>query len=537
MLPVKNVDLLVIGGGINGAGIARDAAGRGLSVLLCEQNDLASATSSASTKLIHGGLRYLEHYEFRLVREALQEREILLVSAPHIIWPLRFVLPHHRGLRPAWLLRLGLFLYDHIGGRRSLPGTRTIDLARDPIGQALRPQFRRAFAYSDCWVDDARLVILNAMAARDRGANILTRTKCLLACRVAHEGISQWRVTLQGPDGAKQEVFAKALVNAAGPWVSAMARNILSEQGECCETAKGPPGKQPEAPRAQVRLVKGSHVITKRLFEGDHAFIFQNADQRIIFAIPYLQQFTLIGTTDVPFSGDPGRPEASLDEQTYLCEAASEYFAVRIELSDVVASYSGVRPLYDDAESDASAVTRDYVLDLDAGNRAHHDAPLISVFGGKITTFRRLAESALADLAPFFGHLGVAMTKPWTRHASLPGAELGSDGSPKPPLARFATLLGDLARDYPFLAPETVFRLARAYGTLARIFLGSARQYDDLGVNFARRPGLDLTEAELIYLRDHEWALTSEDVLRRRTKLGLFMTPAEQRAVSDWFGG
>lgn len=536
MLPVTDVDLLIIGGGINGAGIARDAAGRGLSVLLCEQNDLASATSSASTKLIHGGLRYLEHYEFRLVREALQEREILLASAPHIIWPLRFVLPHHRGLRPAWLLRLGLLLYDHIGGPRSLPGTRTIDLRRDSIGRALQPQFVRAFAYSDCWVDDARLVVLNAMAARDRGASILTRTQCLGACRVVHRGISHWRVSMRGPDGATRDIFAKALVNAAGPWVSAMARNILSQRGESCETAKGPPGRKPEAPRAQVRLVKGSHVITKRLFAGDHAFIFQNADQRIIFAIPYLQHFTLIGTTDVPFSGEPASPQASLEEQSYLCDAASEYFAQPIDLSDVIASYSGVRPLYDDAESDASAVTRDYVLDLDAGNREQHDAPLISVFGGKITTFRRLAESALSDLAPFFRHLGVNLGKPWTRHAQLPGAEQEPASAPIPPLERFAALLADLGRDYPFLAPETTYRLARSYGTKARVFLGEAKRYDDLGVNYACRPGLDLTMAELTYLRDHEWALAGEDVLRRRTKLGLFMTPGEQQAVSDWFG-
>jgi glycerol-3-phosphate dehydrogenase len=474
-------DLLIIGGGINGVGIARDAAGRGCSVLLCEQGDLAQATSSASSKLIHGGLRYLEHYEFRLVREALIERERLLAIAPHIIRPLRFVLPHAGHLRPAWLIRLGLFLYDHLGGRKLLPGSRFVRFDGTGLGVALKPEFTRGFSYSDCRVEDSRLVVLNAMAARERGATILTRTRFLGAERQA----GRWQAELEDVEtGVRRRVGARILVNAAGPWVA----RVLSRLGLASD--KG------------VRLVKGSHIVVPRLYPGEHAHLLQNPDRRIVFVLPYERDFTLIGTTDVPFTGDPARVAISSDEIAYLCGSVGRYFAKAVAPEDVVWSYAGIRPLYDDATAEAAAVTRDYVLDLDAGDGA---APLLSVFGGKITTYRRLAEHALDKLAPFLAPLA----KPWTATAALPGGDIEDLD-----VERF---LAGLRAEYRFLPPDLARRLARAYGTTARAILGRATGLEDLGEDF----GGWLTRAELDYLIAQEWARTSEDVLWRRSKLGL----------------
>ncbi|MCW3474286.1 glycerol-3-phosphate dehydrogenase [Limobrevibacterium gyesilva] len=490
-------DLAIIGGGINGAGIARDAAGRGWSVFLCEQGDLGGATSSASTKLIHGGLRYLEYYEFRLVREALMEREVLWGIAPHIIWPLRFVLPHHKGLRPRWLLRLGLFLYDHLGGRRRLPPTRSLDLRRDPAGAPLKPDFTRGFEYSDCWVEDSRLVVLNARDAADRGAEIATRTRCVAAERAG----DAWRVTVRDETtGAQRSLRARALVNAAGPWVAGALAGVIHA----------------DAP-AHVRLVKGSHVVVPRLFDHDRCYIFQNADRRIFFAIPYERDFTLIGTTDQDYTGDPAQVRISEAEIAYLCQGASAYFRTPVTPAQVVWTYSGVRPLYDDGASAAQAATRDYVLALDApaGQPA-----LLTVFGGKITTFRRLAEAALARLAP---HLPAAQGNPagWTAATPLPGGDFPVDG--------FGALVADLRRRWPFLSPELARRLARAYGTRAATLLGGAASAADLGRDF----GAGLTEAELRYLARAEWAMCAADVVWRRSKLGLRMRAAEIEAVDQ----
>ena len=492
---METYDLAIVGGGINGCGIARDAAGRGLKVFLCEQGDLAGATSSASTKLIHGGLRYLEYYEFRLVREALQERERLLTAAPHIIWPLRFVLPHHKGLRPRWLIRLGLFLYDHLGGRRILPPTRVLNLARDPAGEPLRPAFRRGFEYSDCWVEDSRLVVLNAVDAAARGATVVTRTRCLGARREA----GLWQLELDS-DGARSLVAAHALVNAAGPWVSEMLARVTG--------ANAP---------ARVRLVKGSHIIVRRLFRHERAYIFQNADGRIVFAIPYEQDFTLIGTTDVDYQGDPGQPAISPEETRYLCDAANEYFRQAIGPEDVVHSYAGVRPLYDDGAKEAKAATRDYVLELEA---PAGQAPLLSVFGGKITTFRRLAEAALARLEPCLPAATRArLGKPWTARATLPGGDFAVDGR-----ERLADLLQAVVADLP---RPLALRLVRAYGTRARDILGEARTLAALGQDF----GAGLTESEVRHLMRHEWARRAEDVLWRRTKLGLRLDAAQRQRL------
>ncbi|HWX49263.1 MAG TPA: glycerol-3-phosphate dehydrogenase [Roseomonas sp.] len=489
-------DLLVIGGGVNGCGIARDAAGRGLSVTLAEQGDLAGATSSASTKLIHGGLRYLEYREFRLVRESLHEREVLLRVAPHIIWPLRFVLPHHAGLRPWPMLRLGLFLYDHLGGRRILPPTRSLDLRHDPAGAPLRPEFRRGFEYSDCWVEDARLVVLNARDAADRGATVLTRTRCLAARREA----GLWRATLRDEaSGATCELRARVLVNAAGAWVSRVASDVA-----------GVP-----AP-ARVRLVKGSHIVTRRLFGHDRCYTFQNADGRVCFAIPYEEDFTLIGTTDEDFSGDPAAPAISPAETAYLCQAVSAYFRQPVTVSDVVWSYAGIRPLYDDGASDAQAATRDYVLALDQQNTG--EAPLLSIFGGKITTYRRLAEAALARLAPFFPGMGA----PWTATTALPGGDFPWDGA--------AALADTLRGNYPFLSPPQARRLVRRYGTRAAAMLGDARREADLGLQF----GAGLSAREVEWQMREEWARGPADILWRRTKLGLRIDAAGQAALADW---
>jgi glycerol-3-phosphate dehydrogenase len=484
--PAAGYDLLVIGGGINGTGIARDAAGRGLKVLLCERGDLAEFTSSSSTKLIHGGLRYLEYYEFRLVREALAERERLLRLAPHIIWPLRFVLPHDAGLRPAWMLRVGLFLYDHLARLRTLPGSEMVRLRSSPVGAPLQERLTRGFLYSDCWVEDSRLVVLNAMDAQARGAEIRTRTG-VEAARRDGEG---WSATLRdGATGRTETVRAKAVVNAAGPWVS--------------ETLGGTLGINS---RAAVRLIKGSHIVVRKLYEGDQAYILQQPDKRIIFAIPYERDFTLIGTTDVPYEAEPGPVAISPEETRYLCDCINRSFAKAIGPEDVVWSYSGVRPLYDDAAANASAVTRDYVLDVaDAEGRL----PALSVFGGKITTYRRLAEHAIEKLQPYFPGLKPA----WTGDAPLPGGSM--------PGADFEAFLAGLTRAAPFLPAETARRLARAYGTNARRILGSARSLAELGESFDG----GLTAAEVDYLVHHEWARTPDDILWRRSKLGLRTGP------------
>jgi glycerol-3-phosphate dehydrogenase len=487
-------DLAVIGGGINGCGIARDAAGRGASVILFEQNDLASATSSASTKLIHGGLRYLEHYEFRLVREALMERERLWKLAPHIIWPLRFVLPHHKGLRPAWLLRLGLFLYDHIGGRKLLPATRTLDLAHAAPGRPLKDDRARAFEYSDCWVEDSRLVVLNAADAAERGASIHTRTKVLSADREA----GHWRIVTQSEQG-QQTVLAKALVNAAGPWVGEVLGGVVRSNT-----------------KAAVRMVQGSHIVVPKLYEHDRCYIFQNADGRIVFAIPYERDFTLIGTTDRDYRGNPAEAQATPEEIAYLCAAASEYFRDPVRPEQVVWTYSGVRPLYDDGASKAQEATRDYVLTLDA---PEGEAPLLSVFGGKITTYRRLAEAALAKLAP---HAPWAARPVWTVNGTLPGGDF--------PVTGFAGLVAGIAAAHPWLPETTATRLVRAYGTKAREILAGSGSLGDLGRHF----GADLYEREVRYLMRAEWARRGPDVLWRRGKLGLRLTSDEQDALDRY---
>ena len=507
----RPIDLLVVGGGINGTGIARDAAGRGLSVVLCEQHDLASATSSASTKLIHGGLRYLETYEFRLVREALIEREVLLRAAPHIIWPMSFVLPHNKGLRPAWMVRLGLLLYDHLGGRSRLARSYGIDLRRDPVGAPLKDAFTKAFCYSDCWVEDSRLVVLNALDARERGAEILPRTRLTAASR--RDGL--WQATLE-PSGAgarrgpvrripTRRIRARALVNAAGPWV-------LEVQNKVAGGNRG----------AGLRLVKGSHIVVPRLFDGAQAYILQNLDRRIVFAIPYERDFTLIGTTEAPFTGDPGKVAITPEETDYLCAAINRYFARPVAADDVVWSYSGVRPLYDDLRENLSTVTRDYVFDLDTGTEGESGggAPLISIFGGKITTYRKLAENALDKLLPFLGATGPA----WTERAVLPGGDM--------PGANFDAFLAELEAARPWLPEGLARRLARAYGTRVEELLGAARGLDDLGEDL----GGGLTEAEVDYLMDREWAACAQDILWRRSKLGLHFSGEDKVRLDDWIG-
>lgn len=487
-------DLLVIGGGINGTGIARDAAGRGLDVVLVEKDDLAQHTSSASTKLIHGGLRYLEMYDFALVRKALIEREILLRAAPHIIWPMRFVLPYDKDLRPAWLIRIGLFLYDHLGGREMLAPTRTLRRKSTNKLDALRDEFRLAFEYSDCWVEDSRLVVLNAVDAKERGAQVLTRTSCTKLIRHA----DHWQAEFAAASGSETRAF-RAVINAAGGWVD----DILGLAG---------PGKSP----THLRLVKGSHIIVPKWHEGSHAYFFQNGDGRIMFAIPYERgKYTLIGTTDVPYAANKDKVEISQEEIAYLCAGASEYYQRPISPSDVVATYSGVRPLYDDHAASASKVTRDYVLKRDAEG----GAPILSVFGGKITTYRELAEHVLEEMAVDFP----GMSDPWTRDAHLPGGDI--------PLADFDSFLGGLHFVFPELPAAMLARLARAYGTRLKVLMKGRRTLADLGRDF----GGGLTEAEVSYLVEHEFARTAEDILRRRSKLYLHMTEEEQGAFTDWF--
>jgi glycerol-3-phosphate dehydrogenase len=485
----NSVDLLVVGGGVNGAGIARDASGRGLSVLLVEKDDLASATSSSSSKLIHGGLRYLELYEFRLVAEALAEREVLLKVAAHLVWPARFVMPHVPELRPRWMIRAGLFLYDHLARRASLPGSKAVRLDAAPYNAGLQPRLRHGFVYSDCRVDDARLVIANAMDARERGVRVLTRTACVSASR--DNGL--WSASLSNGE----RVRAKAIVNAAGPWVKSVLNGRLA---------------QPSADA--VRLVKGSHIVLPKLYEGEHAFILQNDDRRVVFMIPYGDIHTLVGTTDIPVPDENTQPQASADEIAYLCKAVNLYLAHPARPEDVVWSYAGVRPLYDDGSDDPSAVTRDYTLRVDdeAGR-----APVLSVFGGKITTYRMLAEHALDKLAPYFPGIKPA----WTRHAPLSGSD-------------FAGVARVEARDaffgsHPHISEATLRPIFRRHGTHAQAVVGDG----DLGEDF----GAGLTERELRYFVEHEWAQTADDVLWRRTKAGLLMTPAQRARVAQVLGG
>ena len=501
-------DVLIVGGGINGCGIARDLAGRGWRVILCEQDDLAAHTSSSSTKLIHGGLRYLEYYEFALVRKALAEREVLLKSAPHIMWPLRFVMPHDAAMRPAWMIRTGLFLYDHLARREVLPASHGIDLRRHLAGMPLRPAFTRGYVYSDGWVDDARLVVLNAIDARAKGAQILTRTRCSNVQR-DDEG---WSATLQSAAGTRK-VRARALVNAAGPWAESFLRTVAR------------PAHGETLASKSLRLVKGSHIVVPRLFEHEYAYIFQNPDKRIIFAIPYERDFTLIGTTDVELEGDdPGAAHIAPDEVEYLCAQASRYFAQPVRAQDVIWNYSGVRPLLDDEAGDPSAVTRDYLLE-------HHTeaAPLLTVWGGKITTFRKLAEDAARDLGRLLGQVRPA----WTERAFLAGGNLSAwIGKPTRPDDDFSRFVVALQARHAWLPATLTLRLARAYGARVEHVLGDAGALVDLGDEIA--PGL--YARELAYLRDEEWACSADDVLWRRSKLGLHYNAAERDQVAAWFG-
>lgn len=490
---MHSYDLLVIGGGINGVGIARDAAGRGLKVLLAEKGDLASQTSSSSSKLIHGGLRYLEQYEFRLVGEALAEREIVLNIAPHLVWPARFIMPHVPELRPRWMIRAGLFLYDHLSRRATLEGSHGIDLSVPPYDSGLRLGLKHGFIYSDCRVDDARLVVMTAMSAREQGAKVLPRTACVRAEREQGE----WRVHLVcGSENL--DVRVHAIVNAAGPWV----KDVLNEH-------LGQPSSE------AIRLVKGSHIVVPKRYEGEHAFILQNDDRRVVFMIPYERDYTLIGTTDIPVEGGPGDPSASGAEIEYLCRAVNRYLAQPVAPADVLWSYAGVRPLYDDGTSDPSKVTRDYTLRVDDVDGR---AAVLSVFGGKITTYRRLAEHVMDRLAPYFPPLKPA----WTGTAPLPGGDFA-------PAARREVFL-DLARRYPRLPSEFLHGAHRRHGLLAAHVAGDAKAAEDLGLHF----GAGLYEREVCYLREHEWARDLEDILWRRTKCGLHMTPGERAELAKW---
>jgi glycerol-3-phosphate dehydrogenase len=517
-------DLFIIGGGINGCGIARDAAGRGLTVTLAEQGDLAQATSSASSKLFHGGLRYLEYFKFRLVREALSERETLLRAMPHISWPMRFIVPYHgdmrfdtttptskllttfmpwmQGRRPAWLIRLGLFLYDNLGGRKILPGTSSLDLTTTPEGAPLQKRFRRAYEYSDCWVDDSRLVVLNARDAQARGAEIMTHTRVTAATRV--DGM--WRIELETPSGP-QTRFARGLVNAAGPWVAKTISDVLAIKS-----------------RETIRLVRGSHIVVPKMFDHNKTYFLQGTDGRIIFVFPYQDDFTLIGTTDADHSAPDDKPICSDTERDYLLQFASGYFDQQLTADDVKWSYSGVRPLYDDGASSAASATRDYVLSIntgatdDANGGTEPGAPLLNVFGGKITTYRRLAENAIAKLAP---HLDIEQPN-WTAGVPMPGGDFPVDG--------VHALIESLQRDYPFLDAKWANRLIRAYGTEAIEILGQATSAGDLGVDF----GATLTEAEVRWLMTREYATCADDVLWRRSKLGLRLSTEQVQSLDLW---
>jgi glycerol-3-phosphate dehydrogenase len=498
---MERYDILVVGGGINGAGIARDAAGRGLKVLLCERDDLAQGTSSRSGKLVHGGLRYLEYYEFRLVREALIEREVLLRAAPHIIWPMRFVLPHVPEQRPAWLVRLGLFLYDHLGGRKILPPTRAIDLPRDPVGKPLKSEFRRAFEYSDCWVDDARLVVLNALDAEKRGAKILTRTEVIGGERKG----DIWEVSLRDRRSNKESaVTASCIVNAAGPWVEQALQGFAGTSSS-----------------RRIRLVKGSHLVTRKFWEGDQAYLLQNDDKRVIFVNPYEGDLALIGTTDIAVKGKPEDARIDDREIDYLLDVLQRYFTAPPSRGAIVHAFSGVRPLYDDNAESPSAVTRDYIFDIDPKEPAPNNAPILSVFGGKITTYRKLAEHGLDRLRPAFPKMGDA----WTAGASLPGGEI--------PDADFERWLAGFRTRNGFLSPDLAKHYGRLYGTRAEELLSGAHSMSDLGRHF----GALLYEREVDFLRRSEWATDAEDILDRRTKHGLHLTSDERVAFTAWLDG
>ncbi len=489
-------DIAIIGGGVNGCGIARDAAGRGLKTLLVEMNDLASGTSCRSTKLIHGGLRYLEHYEFALVRKSLIEREVLYKIAPHIIDPLRFIFPHHHAMRPVWLMRLGLFLYDHIGGRKILPASKALDLSKDEAGEVLQNSLTTGFEYSDCRVDDARLVVLNAMDAFERGADILVGTKLMSARR---EG-QYWSLQLRDKKTEKQQTLkARTLINAAGPWVDEVVANRLQIRSN-----------------SMVRQVKGSHIVVPKLFAHNRAYIFQNPDQRIIFAIPYEGKFTLIGTTDVDVTGDPGDVEISSDEISYLCEAVSQYFKKPVAPRDVVWSFAGVRPLFGNEKTSASQLTRDYVLER---NGQQGEPALLSIFGGKITTYRKLAEKVLAKLED---QLPAHTSKPWTSERPLPGGDFE--------IGAFDMLVEQLMLLCPHMTLSQATRLMRAYGTRAFEVFAPDKKCLPVGENF----GGGLTQIEVEHLVEHEWATSADDILWRRSKLGLTLSRQQQTHLEQW---
>ena len=485
-------DLLVIGGGINGAGIARDAAGRGLRVVLVEQDDLASATSQSSSKLIHGGLRYLEQGEFRLVREALREREVLLRLAPHLVRPLNFVVPSAPGMRPLWMIRIGLWLYDHLGGRETLPGSKALTFPHLEFSAGLKGDFRRGFVYSDCRVDDARLVVANAIAAREKGAQILTRTRCTGAKRAGNA----WEVQLEDlATGMHRTLRVTGVVNAAGPWVTQVLDTIPDNRV---------PGK--------VRLVKGSHIVVPKVHAGGHAYLFQNDDKRVIFVIPFENQYSLIGTTDIAVTSLEDAADATPEEVEYLLRAVNRFLAKPLDASDVTWSYAGVRPLYDDGTADPSKVSRDYVTKLEA----HDDsAPLLTIFGGKITTYRMLAESVLAELERFYPWIGGQ----WTADEPLPGGDT----------AHFNRLRDDMHKRYAGISRELVEGIVRRHGTRTTRVLGDAIEPRDLGRHF----GAGLTEREVDYLVAEEWAQSADDILWRRTKCGLHMEESERDGVEQ----
>ena len=495
-------DLAIVGGGINGVGIARDAAGRGLSVLLVEAGDLAGGTSSASSKLIHGGLRYLEHRQFRLVRDALKEREVLMASAPHLVQPLRFVLPHVPAMRPRPLIRLGLFLYDHLARRRTIPGSTGVHLSSSPLGAPLRREYSHGFTYWDCWVDDARLVVVNARAATERGADIRTRTSCIAAERFD----GHWRLRLRDEaTGEFVEHRARSLVNAAGPWVGRVAGSI--------DTARG------AAAGKRMRLVKGSHIVVPRIFDAEDAYILQNDDRRVVFVLPFEDRFSLIGTTDVPFEGDAGGVAIDAAETQYLIDAVARFLKRPPTTPDVVWSYSGVRPLYeDDKSAPASAVTRNYRLELEGGGS---QPPLLTVMGGKLTTYRRLAEDAVDRLAP---HLATAGGR-WTASAPLPGGDL--------PASDVGAFVDDLARRHSRFDRGYLIRLVGRHGRIAEDVLGDSRSPQDMG----RHVGADLYEREVLHMAANEWARRPEDVLWRRTKTGVHLSTAERKTAAEAMAG
>jgi glycerol-3-phosphate dehydrogenase len=492
-------DVLIVGGGINGAGIARDAAGRGLSVILCDKDDLAQHTSSASTKLIHGGLRYLEHYEFNLVRKALIEREVLLRAAPHIMWPMRFVMPHDQGQRPAWMIRAGLFLYDFLAKREILPRSGAVSLRSHPSGEPLRPEFTRGFIYSDGWVDDARLVVLNALDAAEHGAQVFTHTRCESAGRVGEH----WQATLRRSDGSAIDVHARCVVNATGPWATQFLQDAVARDS----------GKS-------LRLIKGSHIVVKKMFDHPYAYIFQNPDGRIVFAIDYEQDFTLVGTTDLEYTGDINKVTIDPSEIDYLCHLTERYFKKPLKPSDVVWSYSGVRPLLEDDSANASEITRDYKLAMDG-----EQAPLLSVFGGKITTFRKLAEEAVDMLAAKLGNTHGT----WTEHACLPGGDLFGEPQNRAVL-EFDAFVNKMQRTYAWLPPKLIARYARAYGTRTHALLSGRYSLEAMGEELAE----GLFEAELEYLVKTEWASSGADILWRRSKQGLHLPAHAEQTIDQW---